>query len=77
MTQYVKMNFRNDHEYAKSLWKCDKCSNIDTQNHLLWCPYYKELRQGKDLQNNKDLCKYLNDIYNDRKNSDDKKNESS
>ena len=72
MTQYIKMNYKNEQRYAKSLWKCDKCSNIDTQSHILWCPYYKNLRHQKDLKNNKDLCKYLKDIYNDRKRDDEK-----
>ena len=61
-TQYVKMNFRNDKNFAKKLWKCDHCQNIDTESHLLWCQYYKKLREDKDLNQNKDLCKYLSDI---------------
>ena len=73
MTQYIKMNFKNEQRYAKSLWKCEKCTNIDTQSHILWCPYYKHLRHHKDLNNNKDLCKYLKDIYNDRKKDDEKR----
>ena len=71
MTQYVKMNYKNEQQYSKSLCKCDRCQNVDTQSHLLWCPFYKKLRSGKDLQNNKDLCKYLCDIYKDRKKSDE------
>ena len=72
MTQYVKMNYKNEQQYSKSLWKCDKCENIDTQSHLLWCPFYQQLRSGKDLKNNKDLCKYLHEIFTDKKKCDEK-----
>ena len=72
MTRYIKMNYKNEQKYAKSLWKCEKCANIDTQSHILWCPYYKNLRHSKNLKNNKDLCKYLKDIYNDRKSDEEK-----
>ena len=62
VSQYVKMNFRNDKIFAKKLWKCDHCSKMDTESHLLWCDSYKKLRENKDLNQNKDLCKYLQDI---------------
>ena len=76
MTQYVKMNYKNEVQFSKSLWKCDRCGNVDTQSHLIWCPFYKQLRIGKDLQNNRDLCKYLHDIYKDRKKMDEMKDNS-
>ena len=62
ITQYVKMNFRNDKEYSRKLWKCDKCGNMDTESHLLWCKSYINLRENLDFNQNKDLCKYLQKI---------------
>ena len=73
MTQYVKMNFKNDKDYANNLWKCEKCSYMDTNSNLLWCDHYRDLRHNKDLSNNKDLCKYLHEILMART-SDDLKN---
>ena len=56
------MTFRNDKEYSRKLWKCDKCGNMDTESHLLWCKSYSKLRENLDFSLNKDLCKYLQKI---------------
>ena len=70
MTQYVKMNYKNDKEYARQLWKCGKCGMMDSQSHLLFCSSYSNIRQDKDLSNNKDLCKYLHEILQSRTKDD-------
>ena len=62
MTSNVKMNYKGDPSYSKSLWKCDKCKNQDTNSHLLWCTGYTEQREGLDLNQNKDLCSYLQKV---------------
>ena len=63
MTEHVKMNYSSDYKYKADLWKCDSCQvNIDTQDHVLWCPSYSELRAGKDLSCDKDLTRYLHDV---------------
>ena len=62
MTENVKMNYKGDPGYEHSLWKCGKCLNQDTELHLLWCPGYKEFRQGLDLDSDRDLCSYLQKI---------------
>ena len=62
MTQSVKMNFKNDNTYSRTLWKCDHCKKMDSESHLLWCDAYKSLRENKNLNNDKDLCQYLQDI---------------
>ena len=74
MTQYVKMNFKNDKKYSSSLWKCDQCGKVDTQQHILWCEANKELRENKDITNDRDLVEYIckvqkirEKIENDRK----------
>ena len=63
MTEHVKMNYSSDSKYKADLWKCDSCQvAIDTQQHVLWCPSYSELRVGKDLSSNRDLTEYLRDV---------------
>ena len=62
MTENVKMNYKGDPSYAKSLWKCQKCGNQDSEIHLLWCSGYAELRKDLDLDSDRDLCSYLQKI---------------
>ena len=38
-TDNVWMNQQSDRENARNLWKCTECGNVDTQSHILWCPY--------------------------------------
>jgi hypothetical protein len=66
MTENVKMNYKGDQNYAKSLWKCQKCGNQDSEIHLLWCSGYADLRKDLDLGSNKDLCSYLQKIIQQR-----------
>ena len=63
MTENVKMNYKNDKSFAKSLWKCKECQNQDSESHLLWCPGYEDLRDGLDLKENLDLCVYLQKVF--------------
>ena len=58
-----KMNFSNDMKNRESLWKCDSCqTNIDTQKHVLFCPAYKKLREGKSLENDMDIVNYFIEV---------------
>ena len=71
MIQYVKMNYMNDLKNIKSMRQYDSCNRSNhTMNHVLWCPSYKALREEKDLENNKDLAKYLHDLFKKRNNLD-------
>ena len=66
--------FRNqvsDPRHRAELWRCDSCSslldpdscnNIDTQSHILWCPAYRKLREGKSLDNDKDIVNYFRQV---------------
>ena len=63
MSQYIKRNYQNDRGYTRDQWKCDSCRTmIDTQSHVLWCHEYKNLRMEKDLKNDKDLVKYIQEV---------------
>ena len=66
MTEKVKMNYKGDPSFARTLWKCQKCGNQDTESHLLWCSGYSKEREDLDLESDKDLCKYLQKIIQQR-----------
>ena len=63
MTENVRMNFKGDESFARTLWKCSHCLNQDSESHLLWCSEYEDFRQGLDLNNNSDLCSYLKEVF--------------
>ena len=59
----VTFNYKSDKQYAKELWKCDSCqTSIESQNHVLWCPAYAELRIGKDIKSDLDLIQYMKQV---------------
>ena len=62
MTQYTKINYKNNPLYAKQLWKCENCENISSESHILWCSGFQHLWEGKDLKCDKDLAKYLLEV---------------
>ena len=50
-------------KFSKDLWLCDICRRaIDTQLHVMICPAYKKLREGKDAGNDEDLVEYLVEV---------------
>ena len=49
MTQHVKMNQKNNEQYAAELWKCEECGRQDTNLHLLSCSGYELMREGINL----------------------------
>ena len=63
MTEHVKLNYKGIKRYAAAGWKCEECSNLDSEEHILWCSGYEEFRENLDLENEKDLSKYLQKIY--------------
>ena len=65
----VKFNYKHNEKYASELWRCDSCCTaIDTQSHVLWCPAYATMRQGKDLKNDMDLIGYITGVMKIRDN---------
>ena len=73
MTRYVKMNYKNEPKYLKSLWKCQNCSNMDSESHILWCKEYSNLREDKNLQNIKDLSQYIQKVVKLREKQEENK----
>ena len=78
MTPTVKMNFPSDEEFTKQLWACSGCDSVggegigsrDTQQHIMVCPGYAELREGIDLENDRDLVKYFSKVIKQRQDDD-------
>ena len=35
MTQFVKMNYKNEKKYSKQLWKCT-CGKMDSESQMMW-----------------------------------------
>ena len=76
------MNFASDPEYTSKLWSCQGCAedkavydkvegNRDTQAHVMVCPGYADLRENKDLHDDKDLVKYFQLVIKQRTDSED------
>ena len=63
MTQYVKLNYKGTKKYKAEGWKCEECSNLDSEDHLLWCSGYEDIRKDLDLDTDKDLSIYLHKIF--------------
>ena len=62
MTKFA-FNFRNMKEYSDTLWWCSSCEKaVDTFAHSKWCIAHSDLRQGKDLSDEKDLVKYITEV---------------
>ena len=58
-----KMNFMNDPAYKAEMWRCNSCETcIDSQSHILYCPAYKELREGKSLTSDEDIVNYFREV---------------
>ena len=58
-----KFNYKSDPKHSACLWNCDSCqSAIETQDHILWCPSYSELREGKNLKSDKDIIEYFDKV---------------
>ena len=63
MLPTVQMNFMCDEKFADNLWTCPGChSSRDSQQHLLTCPGYANLRTGRNLDEDSDLVAYYHEI---------------
>ena len=66
MMKNIKLNYKNDPKNVMKLWKCTECDYIDSQDHILWCEGYTELRKNKDLENDYDLTSYFQQVMQQR-----------
>ena len=59
LTNNINMNQKSNPEFAKKLWLCNECGNVDSQSHIMWCPSYATLREGLDISNDLHVVRYL------------------
>ena len=57
-----KMNQSSGQYNRESLWKCEDCGYVDTQTHILHCPAYQQLREGKSLNSDIDIVTYFKEV---------------
>ena len=67
----AKMNMKCNQKFAEQLWKCDDCWSMDSQSHILWCPAYAPLREGKNLSSDLDLVHYYQAVTKLREEKDE------
>ena len=67
MTMTVQANYKGDHTFKSNGWKCQECQVLDTQEHVVRCPIYISLRNGKDLSSDRDLVQYFRRVIDIRK----------
>ena len=68
MTKHVKMNPKNNEQYAAEIWKCEEFGRQNTNLHLLSCSAYEQMVEGINLDCDKELCDYLQNIFLHRNN---------
>ena len=62
-SEMLDIKFNYSAKYERELWLCDSCcSSIETQSHLLFCPAYSTLREGKDLSYDDHLIGYIQNV---------------
>ena len=59
----AKLNMKSDPKFAGKLWKCDQCQKLDSQSHILWCPFFAPLREGRDINDDKDLVDNFTNVF--------------
>ena len=58
-----KMNFLNNPVFKAEMWRCDSCQScVDSQSHILYCPAYQQLREGKSLSSDQDIVSYFQEV---------------
>ena len=68
-TTRAKMNMNSNENFSRDLWRCEDCGNLGTQSHILWCPVYGPLREGKDITVEKDMVTYFREVFRAREDS--------
>ena len=67
MLTSVKWNFKSNPKYAADEYKCECGEHVDTQDNLLTCNLYQDLREGLDITNSdSDLVKYYQLVIRER-----------
>jgi hypothetical protein len=56
------MNFPSDIAYRKQSVKCFHYPNIDTQSHVIYCPFYEHMRVDKNFADEQDFVTYFQQV---------------
>ena len=62
VSRFYKMNYKNYPIYSQQLWKCS-CGEFDSEKHSLICTNFADLREKLDLNDIKDICCYLHEVF--------------
>ena len=65
-----KMNQSSDRANSHSLWKCGACGYIETQSHIIHCPAYQHLREGKNIDSDQEVAEYFREVLKIKDNKD-------
>ena len=62
-----KFNYSSDRRNVISSWRCDSCMrmgklSMETQPHILVCPSYRLLREGKSMSSLEDITEYYRKV---------------
>ena len=68
-TLKCKLNQSSDRRNKETLWRC-QCGYIDSQSHILYCPLYQDLREGKDINSDVDIADYFKEVIRIRQEMD-------
>ena len=66
------MNLQSDKAFSSSPWACEGCKDIqgngyvNTEIQVKSCITYKNLKEGKDLDKDKDLVDYFVEVLRQR-----------
>ena len=59
----LKANFKNKPAFRKDGWICEGCHNeVETNGHVMSCEAYEHVREGKNLDSDKDLVQFFKEI---------------
>ena len=74
------MNFPSDEVFASQMWSCSGCGRSeqgyelagsrDTQQHIMLCPGYEDLRENINMEDDRELVKYFSQVIKRRKDLD-------
>ena len=69
----TKINMKNDKKFADELWRGDDCQSMDSHAHIIWCPVFAPLSEGKDLKKDSDLVNYYQQVIKIREERENEK----
>ena len=69
----AKFNMKSSPKFSNESWKFDFCKKIDSQSHIKWCSSFAPLREGRNINDDKDLVNYIQQVFKIREDFENKK----